>query len=399
MSTEFAANLGLIVAETYKLIDEEPDLGVISLAALREKLDSEGLPIDEVIEQLGGLSESSENFLDSFLIQIKPLLDEPSGLQILTDTIDDQGQEISKKIHQLLDESVQSSLSIEKVGGGTGNMKHPWLAVGLTATGVGGTVGLMYKRKVNQLERLESHAVVKSEQESEKLAKFMFSDEQHLLNLKPEGYSRADLVQVADKGEITLLKEVSRYTDKEVENLLKPFAEGATKRFKGALEGAEAQELQIAKRKLVEKDLFNAAEKEARRFYSDPINQMIVADRQTAYEERIQKNIDDSIKDLTSDKVLFDKYIENHFLSKYRNAFEKAAKDEGKVVLDGIRTEIDAEINDALEKAEITAKRDSAAVGRNLAKIEEERLAAEVIKVEENTVKKTGNTFDDLEIL
>jgi len=157
--------------------------------------------------------------------------------------------------------------------------------------------------------------------------------------------------------------------------------------------------LQIAKRKLVEKDLFNAAEKEARRFYSDPINQMIVADRQTAYEERIQKNIDDSIKDLTSDKVLFDKYIENHFLSKYRNAFEKAAKDEGKVVLDGIRTEIDAEINDALEKAEITAKRDSAAVGRNLAKIEEERLAAEVIKVEENTVKKTGNTFDDLEIL
>jgi hypothetical protein len=109
--------------------------------------------------------------------------------------------------------------------------------------------------------------------------------------------------------------------------------------------------------------------------------------------------MNESVKKLTSDKVVFDKYIENHFFSKYRNAFEKAAKDEGKVVLDGIRTEIDAEINDALEKAEITAKRDWAALGRDLAKIEEERLAAEVIKVEENTVKKTGNLIDDLEIL
>ena len=398
MSTEFAANLGLIVTETYKLIDEEPDLGVISLAALREKLDSEGLPIDEVIEQLGGLSESSENFLDSFLIQIKPLLDEPSGLQILTDTIDDQGQEISKKIHQLLDESVQSSLSIEKVGGGTGNMKHPWLAVGLTATGVGGTVGLMYKRKVNQLERLESHAVVKSEQESEKLAKIMFSDEHLLLALKGKGYSRADLVHVVDKGEITLLKDVSRYTDKEAEKLLKPFADGATKRFKEALGVAGDQELQAAKLKLVEYEVVNEAERRAKKLASDEVFQNNT--EKLAYVDKAAITYRAIVRDeLKNNEVQLDKYIEDHFLSKYRNAFEKAAKDEGKVVLDGIRTEIDAEINDALEKAEITAKRDSAAVGRNLAKIEEERLAAEVIKVEENTVKKTGNTFDDLEIL
>jgi hypothetical protein len=391
MSTEFAANLGLIVAETYKLIDEEPDLAVISLAALREKLDSEGLPIDEVIEQLGSLSESSENFLDSFLIQIKPLLDEPSGLQILTDTIDDQGQEISKKIHQLLDESVQSSLSIDKVGGGSGNMKHPWLAVGLTATGVGGTVGIMYQRKVNQLERLESHAVVKSEQESEKLAKVMFSDQQHLLNLKAEGYSRADLVQVADKGEITLLKDVSRYTDKEAEKLLKPFADGATKRFKGALEGAGAQELQIAKLKLVEYEVVNEAERRAKDLVS-PEKLAEIDKAAITYREVVRD-------ELKNNEVELDKYIENHFSSKFRKAFEKAAKDEGKVILDGIRTEIDAEIEDALLEAGITAERDLAALGRDVAKIEEERLAAEVIKVEENTVKKTGNLIDDLEIL
>jgi hypothetical protein len=372
ISTEFAANLGQIVAETYKLIDEEPDLAALSLTELRGKLDSEGLPIDVVIEQLSGLSESNENFLDTFLIQVRPLLDEPNGLQVLTNSIDDQSQEISEKIHQLLDESVQSSLSIDKVGGGSGNLKHPWLAVGLTATGVGGTVALMYHRKVshlnNLLEHAESKGVERAESGSKKVAKDFYSDQIHLSkelrnpNFRPR--------MAADRTEVVIGKEAKKYTYKEMEKLFEPFSKGAKARFDEALKGLEPEEIKLVKIKMVEKLVRNDCKVNAEKLgligFKGKTEKEIKMNKRIFVDQEKAK----VLEGLLRDPVRLEKYMNRKLLEPFQEAFVDAVKNEGNVILEGTKKRLNDDINEALEelgkKAEVEEYRRIVGLGEDL---------------------------------
>jgi len=367
ISAEFGVNLGQVVVETYKLIDEEPALAALSLSQLRGKLDSEGLPIDIVIEQLNILASSNENFLATFLLQLRSRLDEPNGLQILTDSIDDQGQEISEKIHQILDESVQSSLSIDKVGGGSGNMKHPWLAAGLTAAGVGGAVGVIYRRKVNQLERIESRTVAHAEGQSQEAAEDIFRDRTHLRNLYQDG--NLNPVRTADRAEIVIAKDLKSYTDKEIEKLFKPFVDGAKERLNDALSGADAEEIKAVKLRMVDKVVLDDCVDAANRTLASPIVSF-KGDTGEEQMESARKFIEERAAGLRSklaeDPDLLDKYLDRRLLNPCRQAFDDAAAKDGRVILTGFRKQLDRDIRSALESAQIIEKRKAAAFEREV---------------------------------
>jgi hypothetical protein len=380
ISTEFADNLGQIVVEAYKLIDEEPALASLSLTELRAKLDSEGLPIDVVIEGLSGLSESNDNFLDTFFIQVRPLLDEPNGLQILTDSIDDQSQDISEQIHQLLDKSVQSSQFVDKVGGGSGNMKHPWLAVGLTATGVGGTVGVMYRRKVSHLERLESRAVEDAESNSREVAKNIFRDQTHLRNAYKEG--DINPVKTADEARINIIKDAEKYTDKEIEKLFEPFTVGAKARVEESLRGLTGEEKRAFKIKFVDKIVQQDAGDVVRKINDDPFFEFKGETLKEQEKSAIKAFKDISKKqrsELENDPDLLEKYFERKIYEPYREAFDKVAENKGKVILKGARTELDKDIQEALEQ---TVMKERAKALNKLANDLEEDFATLEIKVE-----------------
>jgi hypothetical protein len=127
-SAEFCSNLGTIYIEAHKLIDADPALAALSLSELRNKLDDEGFPVDLLIEQFRDLSQFNENVLDTFILQVKSRSYEPEGPQVLADCIENQGQQLSSSIHQLLDQSVQNVISITEVGGGFGKEieNHPF---------------------------------------------------------------------------------------------------------------------------------------------------------------------------------------------------------------------------------------------------------------------------------
>jgi hypothetical protein len=367
ISNEFGVNLGQVVVETYRLIDEEPALAELSLSELRGRLENEGLPIDVVIEQLSIFSDSNNNFLNTFLLQVKPRLDEPDGLQILTDSIDGQSPEISGKIHQLLDESVQSSLSIDKVAGGSGSIRHPWMATAGTVVvgGVATRFGLAYRRKKIELRETESRGVQAAEKDSQAAAKDIFRDNRHLSDLVRD--ENVKPVQTADQAEIRLIKDVNRYTEKEIGSLLEPFVLGSEERFNQVVDGLGADEIKFVKLKMVDKLILKDSTQKIERVLDIPGIEIKGATAEEKLENlniAVNKGAEELRAEVREKPDLLKKYMDRRFLEPYREAFNGVNNNDGKLILNDTRKQLDDDMAKTLKEAGITAKREEAAAGR-----------------------------------
>jgi hypothetical protein len=261
--------LGTIYIEAHKLIDMDPSLAALSLSDLRCKLDDEGFPIDLLIDELSDLSKSNENILDTLLHQVKFRLHEPEGLQVLASCIENQGQQVSNSIYQLLDVSVKHSISINEVGGGIGKRieNHPWkFAGGLTACGlVGFGIYKVYSRRKEEqafaeAQRAVDRDVQRAVDRDLELADNAFRSTARIEMMKAEArpaVAYKDLLKSSEEykdysSTLALRKEVSEYTESEIEKIIEPFAKVADSIFHKALSGRRSIEVAVKKRLLGE---------------------------------------------------------------------------------------------------------------------------------------------------
>ena len=393
ISNEFGVNLGQVVVETYRLIDEEPALAELSLSELRGRLENEGFPIDVVTEQLSIFSDSNNNFLNTFLLQVKPRLDEPNGLQILTDSIHGQSPEISGKIHQLLDKSVQSSLSIDKVAGGSGSIRHPLVAaVGTVAVGyvVTKISSALRKTKI-ELRETESRGVQAAENDSQAAAKDIFRDTDHLRDLVKD--ENVKPVQTADQAEIRLIKDANRYAEKEIGSLLEPFVLGSEERFNQVVDGLGADEIKLVKLKMVDKLIVEDSSQQLKNVLDIPFFEIkgdTAEEQAENFTIAVNQRAEALRADVRENPELLKKYMDRRFLGPYREAFDRVAENDGKLILNGTRKQLDDDMEKALNEVGITAKREEAALER--------KMKADIADAERAEEREMQRDFDNLDV-
>ena len=366
-SAEFCSNLGTIFIEAHKLIDADPALAALSLSELRSKLDDKGFPVDLLIEQFNDLSQSNENVLDTFILQVKSRSYEPEGPQVLADCIVNQGQQLSNSIHQLLDQSVQNAISITEVGGGFGKnieshplasaVNHPVASVAIGATAVLGFGGLYkaWRRSVDYKEattNAEKQITEAFKRQSEKAADYLGSvgrtevgrvEERPVNALKNIWEKGSDLRYEGDQIELTLRKDVKEYTDDEFRDLFEPFAKKSKDRFFATIEEVPMRpELKKLVRIQMADDIRSEAGVQGDKLLAD-----------------LNKPITLRIKEFDNDtafKGLSDKDVDDFFLKPYKDVFFKSelslkGEDGYLLKIDGQMAILDKDIKVRLEKA------------------------------------------------
>jgi hypothetical protein len=366
-SAEFCSNLGTIFIEAHELIDADPALAALSLSELRSKLDDKGFPVDLLIEQFNDLSQSNENVLDTFILQVKSRSYEPEGPQVLADCIENQGQQLSSSIHQLLDQSVQNMISIAEVGGGFGKkieshplasaVNHPVASVFIGATaafGIGGSYKY-WRRSVDYKEATinEQNKITEFfKRQSEEAADYLGSvgraevgrvEERPVNALKNIWEKGSDLRYEGDQIELTLRKDIKNYTDDEFRDLFEPFAKKSKDRFFATIEDVP---MRPELKKLVKIQMADEIKSKAGTLDAD-----LMADQSKAITLRIKEFDNDTVF-----KGLSDKDVDDFFLKPYKDAFLKSelsltGRDGYLLKIDGQMAILDKDIKARLEKA------------------------------------------------